>query len=101
VQDSGRKGCVPRFGQIHKVRRKETMSSLTSPGLIKATNDALIKIVPELNVLKLFSWDFSDQVSDWGSVVKVPIVNGGTAGEFNIESNDYENTTGAVTYQQV
>jgi len=36
------------------------MGNLTSPGLIKATNDALIKIQPELNVIKLFAWDFSD-----------------------------------------
>lgn len=78
------------------------MSSLTSPGLIKATNDALIKIVPELNMLKLFSWDCSDQFADYGNTVKVPIVNGGTAGEFSITGstiNDYETVTGSVTYQ--
>lgn len=34
--------------------------SLTSPGLIKATNDALVAVKPELNVVRLFAYDMTD-----------------------------------------
>lgn len=80
------------------------MSSLTSPGLIKATNDALVKIEPEMNVIRLFSYDCSDAVSDWGLTVKVPVVNGGALSaitNFNPDTNDYEHATGTVTYATV
>ncbi len=36
------------------------MSSLTSPGLIKAMNDALVKASPDLNIARLFAFDMSD-----------------------------------------
>lgn len=80
------------------------MGNLTSPGLIKATNDALIKIAPELNVLKLFSWDCSEQFSDYGLTVKVPIVTAQDAEEFSLKAeslNDYETGSGTITYETV
>ena len=80
------------------------MSSLTSPALIKATNDALVKIASDMNIIRLFSYDCSDAVSDYGLKVKVPIVNGTgdtSVSDFNITSNDYEKITGTVTYAEV
>ena len=40
--------------------------SMTSPGLSKATNDALVAAAPELNIARLFAWDFSNEVGEWG-----------------------------------
>lgn len=76
------------------------MGSLTSPGLIKAANEALITIKPELNAIKLFSYDCSDAVSDYGLTVKVPMISGGTATTFSTQNN-YESSTGTITYGTV
>lgn len=77
------------------------MSSLTSPGLIKATNDALIKSAPALNAVKLFAYDFSGQAGDWGQIIKVAVVSHGTISAFNLTSNDYETVDGGITYAPV
>ena len=58
-------------------------TSLTSPGLIKAANDALVQATPDLNVIRLFSYDFSDDFAEFGYTVKVPIVaSGALSSEF-------------------
>lgn len=75
--------------------------SLTSPGLIKATNDALVAVKPELNVVRLFAYDMTDEAGDWGQVIKVPVCAAGSISAFNIDTNDYETQDGTVTYASV
>ena len=47
--------------------------ALTSPGLIKAANEALVGISPDINIAKLFAYDMSDEFADYGTTVKVPV----------------------------
>ncbi len=76
-------------------------SSLTSPGLIKAANDALVAATPDLNIARLFAFDMSDAFATPGTTVKVPIAKAGTVQDFNASTNDFENTDGSVTYAPV
>ena len=76
-------------------------SSLTSPGLIKAANDALVAATPDLNIARLFAFDMSDDFATPGTTVKVPIAKAGTVQDFNASTNDFENTDGSVTYAPV
>lgn len=76
-------------------------SSLTSPGLIKAANDALVAATPDLNIARLFAFDMSDEFATPGTTVKVPIAKAGTVQDFNPSTNDFENTDGTVTYATV
>ena len=75
--------------------------SLTSPGLIKAANDALVAASPDLNMARLFAYDMSEDFADYGYTVKVPVVQSGTLSAFNISTNDYENMDGTITYATV
>lgn len=75
--------------------------SLTSPGLIKAANDALVACSPDLNIARLFAYDMSNEFADYGFTVKVPIVNAGEISAFDMSTNDYENQDGTVTYATV
>lgn len=80
--------------------------ALNSPGLIKATNDALVAIGPDINVAQLFATDFSSDFADYGTTVKVPIA-AATAAELCLNPgqgetlNDYETDSGSVTYASV
>lgn len=75
--------------------------SLTSPGLIKAANSALVKAGADFDMIKLFAHDFSDEAGEWGSIYKVPLVDGSGVSAFNISTNDYENANGTVTYATI
>ena len=75
--------------------------SLTSPGLIKAANDALVAASPDINVARLFAYDMSDEFADWGTVVKVPVAACGQISAFNMDDNDYEHQDGTVDYATV
>ena len=70
--------------------------ALTSPGIIKAANDLLVKIGPEVAAVKQFAYDCSDAVEDYGQKVRVAMVNGGTSENFSA-SADYEHETGSIT----
>lgn len=70
--------------------------ALTSPGIIKAANDLLVKIGPEVAAVKQFAYDCSDAVEDYGQKVRVAMVNGGTSENFGA-SADYEHETGSLT----
>lgn len=80
--------------------------ALTSPGLIKAANDALVGIGPDINIASLFAVDFSDDFADYGTTIKVPVANA-TASELNLNPgqgetlNDYETDSGNVSYVNV
>lgn len=70
--------------------------ALTSPGIIKAANDLLVKIGPEVSAVKQFAYDCSDAVSDYGMKVRVAMVSGGTSEDFTTAAN-YEHETGSLT----
>ncbi len=102
MQDTEGESGLHNVWKIQAIKqRKLTMSSLTSPGLVKAMNDALVKASPDLNIARLFAFDMSDEFADYGYTVKVPLVGAGTISSFNMASNDYENVDGTVTYATV
>lgn len=70
--------------------------ALTSPGIIKAANDLLVKIGPEVAAVKQFAYDCSDAVEDYGQKVRVAMVSGGTSENFGA-SADYEHETGSIS----
>lgn len=77
--------------------------ALTSPGLIKAANDALVGISPDINIAKLFAYDMSDEFADYGTTVKVPVATA-TASELALTGesiNDYETDSGSISYANV
>ena len=80
--------------------------ALQSPGLIKAANDAIVAIGPDINVAQLFATDFSADFADYGTTVKVPIASA-TAAEVKLNPgqgetlNDYETDSGSVNYANV
>lgn len=77
------------------------MSSLSSPGLIKAADDALVAATPDLNVARLFAYDMSADFATPGTTVKVPVAKAGTVNDFDASTNDFENIDGTVTYATV
>ena len=68
--------------------------ALTSPGVIKAANDILVKIGPDVAQINEFAYDCSDAVEDHGQKVRVAMVSGGTSEDFT--SGDYEHETGSL-----
>lgn len=77
--------------------------ALTSPGLIKAANEALVGIGPDINIAKLFAYDMSDEFADYGTTVKVPVATA-TASELALTGesiNDYETDSGSISYANV
>ena len=69
--------------------------ALTSPGIIKAANDLLVKIGPEVAAVKQFAYDCSDAVEDYGQKVRVAMVTGGTCEDFS-QSANYAHETGSL-----
>lgn len=77
------------------------MSSLTSPGLIKATNECLVKIAPETTLLRSFAYDFSNEIGEEGMTIKIPLASpGAVTSEFS-DSNTLENANGTVKYATI
>ena len=68
--------------------------ALTSPGVIKAANDILVKIGPDVAQINEFAYDCSDAVEDYGQKVRVAMVSGGTSEDFT--AGDYEHETGSL-----
>lgn len=77
-----------------------TGTSLTSAGLIKAANEALVKVSKDINIIKLFAYDLSDEAAGNNSVIKVPVIDAGAATAFDA-THDYETLTGSVAYVPV
>lgn len=73
--------------------------ALTSPGVIKSTNEILVKLAPEITIVKQFAYDISDTVADYGDKVRVAMVTGGTAENFDAScaNADYEHATGELS----
>lgn len=70
--------------------------ALTSPGVIKAANEILVGLAPEINMIRQFQFDISDVVADYGAKIRVATVNGGTAEEYNADTSNYGHVTGAL-----
>lgn len=71
--------------------------ALTSPGVIKAANEILVGLAPEVNVIKQFQFDISDAVADYGDKIRVATVDGGTAENYNADSSNYGHVTGSLS----
>ena len=71
--------------------------ALTSPGVIKAANEILVGLAPEVNIIKQFQFDISDAVADYGDKIRVAMVDGGTAENYNADSSNYGHVTGALS----
>lgn len=80
--------------------------SLSSPGLIKAANDALVGISADVNIAKLFAFDMSPDFAEYGDTVKVGVIKA-SASELNLNPgdgetlNDYETDSGEIDWQDV
>ena len=73
--------------------------ALTSPGVIKGTNEILVKLAPKITIVKQFAYDISKDVADYGDKVRVAMVTGGTAEQFDgsCVNADYEHATGELS----
>lgn len=69
--------------------------ALTSPGVIKTTNEILIGLAPEITMVKQFTYDISNEVADYGAKVRVPFL---TAGEAENYGDDNCATTNTGNY---
>lgn len=76
-------------------------TSLTSPALVFATDKAIIAARQALAKVALFATDFSQDATQPGTTMKIPIFTPGAAAQFNAASNNYENANGSVTYVPV
>lgn len=76
-------------------------SSLTSPQLVFSTEKIIEAAQPALLKTKVFSTDFSPDAAQPGSTLKVPIINPGTAAQFDASSNNYATVDGALKFADV
>ena len=75
-------------------------SSLTSPGLILASNKAIMEAQRGIAFVSQFSTDFSEELQGVGKTISVPVFSG-DATVFDEDSNDYETTDGSIIPVQV
>lgn len=75
-------------------------SSLTSPGLILASNKAIMEAQRGIAFASRFSTDFSAELQGEGKTISVPVFSG-DATVFNEDDNDYETTDGSIIPVQV
>lgn len=80
-------------------------TSLTSPKLAFASNEAIIAARPELAKVSLFARNFSAEAAQPGETLKVPIFLAGPAKKFNTDVpasdplySDYEDSNGSVIW---
>ena len=63
------------------------MAGFTSPGLILASNQAIMEAQRAIAFAKMFSTDFSAELQGVGKTIAVPVFSG-NATEFNETSNN-------------
>ena len=77
--------------------------ALTSPGLIRAANEMLVALKPEINMIKAFAYDLSDDLAGYGAKVRVPFVTAGTAENYGADNcadtntGNYGHATGGLS----
>lgn len=70
-------------------------TSLTSPGLVLASNQAIMEAQRGIAFAKNFSTDFSAELQGVGKTVSVPVFSG-SATTYNESDNDFETTDGSI-----
>ena len=75
-------------------------SSLTSPGLVLASNKAIMEAQRAIAFVSKFSTDFSAELQSEGATISVPVFSG-DATVFDEDDNDYETTDGSIIPVQV
>lgn len=76
-------------------------TSLTSPGLVFASDKAIIAARPALEKVTLFATDFTDDAVTKGTTLTVPVFSG-SAADFNPgSSHGYNDPEGSVKWAQV
>lgn len=70
-------------------------TSLTSPGLVLASNKAIMEAQRGIAFVKNFATDFSSELQGVGKTVAVPVFSG-NATTFNEANNDFETTDGSI-----
>ena len=78
----------------------QASGSLTSPGLVLASNKAIMEAQRGIAFVKNFSTDFSAELQGVGKTISVPVFSG-DATVFNATTNDYETTDGSIIPVQV
>jgi len=76
-------------------------NAITSPGIVRVANEALVAIQPAINSIKLFAYDMTPEFASPGDTVKVPIAASGTLSAFDASTNNFENADGTITFVPV
>ena len=77
--------------------------SLTSPGVVKTTNEILVALAPEITMVKQFTYDISNEVADFGAKVRVPFITAGIAENYGADNcattntGNYAHATGSLS----
>lgn len=77
--------------------------ALTSPGVIKASNEILVGLAPEITMVKQFTYDISNDVADYGAKVRVPFITAGNAENYgddncaDTNTGNYAHATGSLS----
>lgn len=77
--------------------------ALTSPGVVKASNEILVALAPEITMVKQFTYDISDEVAYYGAKVRVPFITAGTAENYgddncaDTHTGNYAHATGSLS----
>lgn len=75
-------------------------TTIASPGIVTAANQALVLASPAVNVIKQFAYDMSPDF-DVNGTVKVPVVSAGNISALNLAAADFEDDSGTLTYVPV
>lgn len=73
-------------------------TSLQSPALVFASNAAIIAARANLAKVKEFSTNFSNEATQPGTTLKVPVFLAGPAQDFDKKDSNYETANGSVVY---
>ncbi len=79
--------------------------ALTSPGVVKTTDEILVALAPEITMVKQFTYDISNEVADYGAKVRIPFITAGEAEQYaddtcatpGSEAGNYEHPTGSLS----
>lgn len=77
------------------------MSSLTSPALVFASDKAILSTRKALAKVSAFATDFTADAVQPGSILKIPVYDGGTAEAFDADSANYSHATGTLKFAAV
>lgn len=70
--------------------------ALTTPGLVQGANQMLIGLKPDINLIKQFAYNISDDVREAGASVRIPFVSS-TAEDYDADNSNYSHATGGLS----